>query len=154
MAEPEPEREAYKAPASSSTRFTLISSGYFGKTTRSKSFSIPVRTRSRSGFSARPLPLGTRTPDKAFPVLILFWDKPLSHAENLRPHINILSEGVVTVNFARLDGVASSPSFADGRSSSQSANALGVEMLILGVAITQATEGKSGRGETSSPCPK
>src|SRR6266576_2211652 len=148
MAEPEPEREAYKAPASSSTRFTLISSGYFGKTTRSKSFSIPVRTRSRSGFSARPLPLGTRTPDKAFPVLILFWDKPLSHAENLRPHINILSEGGVPVNLADSDNVAarSAAPFADASSLSQSANALGVELLISGVTITHATEGKSGRG--------
>ena len=44
------------------TRLTSRSSGYSGKTTRSKSFSIPVRTRSRSGVSARSPPRAG-TPD-------------------------------------------------------------------------------------------
>src|SRR5262245_6853324 len=93
MADPEPESEAYDAPPRSSTRLTSHNSGYCGKTTRSKSFSIPVRTRSRSGVSARPLPRAG-TPDKPFP------DFPgaLSHEESTRPNSFILSEGLEGVN--------------------------------------------------------
>ena len=54
--DPEPDSDAYFAPARSSAFLPSLSSGYSGKTTCSKSFLIPARTSSRSGFSARPLP--------------------------------------------------------------------------------------------------
>ena len=60
--EPEPDNEAYCAPSRCKSSFTSRNSGYSGKTTRSKSFSIPVRTRSRSGVSARSPP-NAGTPD-------------------------------------------------------------------------------------------
>src|SRR3954468_22279333 len=88
MAEPEPDNEAYKAPLRSSTRLTSRNSGYLGKTTCSKSFSIPVRTRSRSGVSARPPPR-VETPDKA---------DSLSQLETMRLNSFILSEGFKAVN--------------------------------------------------------
>src|ERR1700690_239718 len=51
--DPDPESEAYFAPARSSAPFMSRNSGYSGKTALSKSFPIPVRTRSRSNFSPR-----------------------------------------------------------------------------------------------------
>ncbi len=54
-AEPEPDSDAHLAPARKSAIFPSRSRGYSGKTTCSKSFSIPARTSQRSGFSARPL---------------------------------------------------------------------------------------------------
>src|SRR5205823_12765370 len=87
-ADPEPESDAYSAPACSNTLFTLRNSGYCGKTTRSKSFSIPVRTRSSSGFSARP-PRLAETPDLRRPEPL---GPALSHAEISRLNSNILSE--------------------------------------------------------------
>ena len=53
--EPEPDSDAYLAPARTNARLASPSSGYSGKTTCSKSFSIPARSSARSGFSARPL---------------------------------------------------------------------------------------------------
>src|ERR1700677_1856529 len=53
--DPEPDSDAYFAPARSSAFLPSLSSGYSGKTTSSKSFLIPARTSARSGFSARPL---------------------------------------------------------------------------------------------------
>jgi hypothetical protein len=52
--DPEPDNEAYFAPAHKSAFFPRLSSGCSGKTTCSKSFLIPARTSQRSGFSARP----------------------------------------------------------------------------------------------------
>src|SRR4029077_16485660 len=63
-------------------------SGYRGKTTLSKSFSIPVRTRSRSKFPAR-LPLFAGAP-----VL----GKPLSQADSKRPTSISLSDAPSRVN--------------------------------------------------------
>ena len=58
------------------------SSGNCGKTTFSKSFSIPVRTRSESKFPARPPPFAEA------PVSGL----PLSHADSAQPTSNSLSD--------------------------------------------------------------
>src|SRR5581483_11261293 len=58
--------------------------------------SIPVRTRSRSGLSARPL-LSAGTPVTGF---LVFAGNPLSHAESLRLNSFILSEGLDAVNFS------------------------------------------------------
>src|SRR5260221_2079103 len=55
--EPEPDNETYFAPERSRARLTSRTAGYLGKTTLSKSFSIPVRTRSRSDVSGRSQPL-------------------------------------------------------------------------------------------------
>ena len=92
--EPEPDKDAYFAPALKSACFPLLSSGYSGKTTRSKSFSIPARTSQRSGFSARPLLA------KSEGALVYCL---LSHADKPRPSSSILSEAVDTVNFASLE---------------------------------------------------
>src|SRR5215469_4205697 len=87
-ADPDPEREAYFAPARSSTLLTSRNSGYWGKTTFSKSFSIPVRTRSSSGFSARP-PFMAETPDLR---RLRLPGAALSHLEISRLNSNILSD--------------------------------------------------------------
>src|SRR5438445_3301115 len=109
MADPEPESDAYRAPAFSSTRLTSSNSGYLGKTTFSKSFSIPVRTRSSSGFSARPPPLA-ETPDLRRPLS----EAALSHAEISRLNSAILSEPAEAVNLSLLAwGMAPSPVQAD-----------------------------------------
>src|SRR6185503_4537913 len=120
-ADPDPESEAYCAPERSSTSFTSRNSGCFGKTTFSKSFSIPVRTRSSSGLSARPPPLA-ETPD---PRLV---SAAASHAEISRLDFNILSELGDEVNW------------------SQSAKAFGVDTAVSGNRTTQGVEGKSDNG--------
>src|ERR1035438_3369473 len=89
--EPEPDSDAYFAPLRKSALFPSLSSGYSGKTTRSKSFSIPARTSQRSGFSARP-PLATNSEGALEYIL-------LSHADKPRPSSPILSEAEDTVNF-------------------------------------------------------
>src|SRR6266852_1746061 len=86
--DPDPESEAYLDPARSSAPFMSRNSGYRGKTTFSKSFSIPVRTRSRSKFPAR-LP-----PFAGAPVL----GKPLSQADNTRLTSISLSDAPSRVN--------------------------------------------------------
>src|ERR1700686_4235842 len=86
-ADPEPDSDAYFAPARSSALFTTLSSGYSGKTTCSKSFLIPARTSSRSGFPRRPLLKGA-------PEYI-----SLSDADSPRPSSIILSDAVGSVNF-------------------------------------------------------
>src|SRR5882762_6035264 len=86
-AEPDPEREAYTAPARSNAPLMSRSSGYCGKTTLSKSFSIPVRTRSRSRLPARLLPRA------GAPVL-----GETSHADSTRPTSSSLSEPSECVN--------------------------------------------------------
>ena len=78
--DPEPDRDAYFAPARKSAVLASPSSGYSGKTTSSKSFLIPARTSARSGFSARPLPKGA--PEYC----------SLSHADKPQPSSLILSE--------------------------------------------------------------
>ena len=62
--DPDPESDAYTAPSRVSALLTSRNTGISGKTTRSKSFEIPVRTRSRSSVSARS-PLNAGTPDPA-----------------------------------------------------------------------------------------
>src|SRR5271154_5969236 len=102
--DPEPESEAYFDPARSSAPFVSRNSGYLGKTTFSKSFSIPVRTRSESKFPAR-LPPFAEAPVLGEPLLF----EPDSHAESAQPTSNSLSDAPARVN------------------RSQSANACGVE---------------------------
>src|SRR5258706_13660210 len=88
--DPEPDSDAYFAPARSNALLASLSSGYSGKTTCSKSFLIPARTSARSGFSARPLLKGA--PEYISP----------SHAESPRPSSTILSDEFATVNFRLL----------------------------------------------------
>jgi hypothetical protein len=90
--EPEPDSDAYFAPARKSALLPRLSSGYSGKTTSSKSFSIPARSSQRSGFSARPLL--ANNPEGALEHI------SLSHADNPRPSSPILSEAEDAVNFA------------------------------------------------------
>ena len=71
-------------PRAKAHSFHSLSSGYSGKTTCSKSFSIPARTSQRSGFSARP-PLANKS-EGALEY------SPLSHADNPRPSSFILSD--------------------------------------------------------------
>src|SRR6266478_1226990 len=91
--DPDPESEAYLDPARSSAPFMSRNSGYSGKTTFSKSFSIPVRTRSRSKFPAR-LPPFAGAPVLGKPLL----GKPLSHADIARPTSTSLSDARGRVN--------------------------------------------------------
>src|SRR3981081_3450536 len=86
--DPDPESEAYLDPARSSAPFMSRNSGYRGKTTLSKSFSIPVRTRSRSKFPAR-LPRFAGAP-----VL----GEPLSQANSNRQTSISLSDAPSRVN--------------------------------------------------------
>src|ERR1039458_9162139 len=67
-------------------------SGYRGKTTLSKSFSIPVRTRSRSKFPAR-LPPFAGAPVLGEPLVRLH-----SHADSAQPTSNSLSDASGRVN--------------------------------------------------------
>src|SRR5262249_34352488 len=116
--------ETYFAPDRSKARLTSRRAGCLGKTTLSKSFSIPVRTRSRSSASARSQPLlGT-------PV----GENPLPHSHSNTAWLNsfILSE---------LSGDVNLPCLA-----SQSAKAAGVETPISGVAITHGKLGRSSMG--------
>src|SRR5229473_5288051 len=152
--DPEPESEAYLDPARSSAPFMSRNSGYRGKTTFSKSFSIPVRTRSRRKFPAR-LPRFAGAP-----VL----GKPLSHAESAQPTSNSLSDapGLVNSSFpmerrasppVQIRVGTAAPGCPAERSSapltinaSQSANACGVETPTSGITTTIGKEGKSARG--------
>src|SRR3982074_3130447 len=95
----DPESEAYLDPARSSAPFMSRNSGYRGKTTRSKSFSIPVRTRSRSKFPAR-LPRFAGAP-----VL----GEPLSQADSNRPTSFRLSDPSHPVNCSSRVGTGLRP---------------------------------------------
>src|SRR5260370_22053500 len=112
-ADPDPESQAYLDPVRSSAPFMSRNSGYSGKTTFSKSFSIPVRTRSRSNFPAR-LP-----PFAGAPVL----GEPLSHADSAQPTSNSLSDATGRVNcvgtaaLVRPAERSSAPLFVWGRAS-------------------------------------
>src|SRR5207249_11687537 len=132
--------------------------------------SIPVRTRSRSGFPARP-PLLAKTPDETFPALL--WE--IGHALSTWLNSVILSEAAECVNLEALACVGTDCLEMDcvgmdcvgtglrpvqvERSStgsrarapapherSQSANAFGVDTPMSGVASTQAVGDKSGNG--------
>src|SRR6266852_7795706 len=92
--DPDPESEAYLDPARSSAPFMSRNSGYRGKTTFSKSFSIPVRTRSRSKFPAR-LPPFAGAPVLGEPIML---GKPLSQADSTRPTSISLSDAPSRVN--------------------------------------------------------
>ncbi len=75
--DPDPDSDAYFDPARTSARFMSRSSGSCGKTTVSKSFSIPARTRSDSRLPARPpLLLAAGAPALGLPI---------SHADSARP---------------------------------------------------------------------
>src|SRR5258706_4836913 len=166
--DPEPDSDAYFAPARSSALLPSLSSGYSGKTTCSKSFLIPARTSSRSGFSRRPLLKGA--PEYISP----------SHADSPRPSSTILSDEFATVNFplvllafplpvggsgVLMWGRALLPVRA-GRSPpaaavlpspaallSHSAKALGVDTPTSGVTTTHAVAGGFSSGYTCSPRP-
>src|SRR3982074_2262483 len=92
--DPDPESEAYLDPARSSAPFMSRNSGYRGKTTLSKSFSIPVRTRSRSKFPAR-LPRFAGEPVLGEPRML---GRPLSQADSNRPTSISLSDAPSPVN--------------------------------------------------------
>src|ERR1700677_2682326 len=165
--DPEPDSEAYFEPARSSAPFMSGNWGYVGRTTLSKSFSIPVRTRSRGNCSARLPPFAEA------PVLgeLLMLVELLSHAEIAQPTSNSLSEPAGRVNCCPPEwGRFVAGMFVDGRvssracpersrgataepssaplctSASQSANARSVETPTSGVTTTIATEGKSATG--------
>src|SRR5205823_11374550 len=111
--EPDPESEAKLAPARSKARFTSRSSECWGKTTRSKSFSIPARTRSRSSASARSPPAAET------PVV-----GPHSQLQTERLNSFIVSEASEAVNL------------------SQSAKARGVDIPTSGATSTQSRAGR------------
>src|SRR5260370_8374323 len=133
-ADPDPESQAYLDPVRSSAPFMSRNSGYSGKTTFSKSFSIPVRTRSRSNFPAR-LP-----PFAGAPVL----GEPLSHAESAQPTSNSLSDATGRVNCVGTAALgcpaerSSAPLFLWGRASPPVQVPLGVSPFVLPAKPTPA----------------